>query len=75
MGKRQIFRCSDCGRKFTPQNQKASEAVEPPGPTVESATVKVASAAIPAPSLDVPNEASAGPASSDSEEVVDHPRY
>jgi hypothetical protein len=75
MGDRQIFRCKNCGRKFTPKNQPAGDAAERPAPASEAASVAAVRAATENPVAPpaTPVQADRNPESPN--EVVEHPRY
>jgi uncharacterized Zn finger protein len=74
LGVRRIRLCKECGKKFTPKNQKATEAEEQPAatttPAAPAAPAVVAKTEV---STAVPTETATPPATS--KEVVDHPRY
>ena len=75
-GVRQIFRCKDCGRRFTPKNQKTNETIEATVPVLTPAPPREGAKLAKSPE----NAAAAselGPAIhyGASTEVTDHPRY
>jgi hypothetical protein len=82
MGVRRIRLCKDCGKKFTPRNQKVAEGEEQPASTtpaapavstaVETTDATAASPTEPT-SPTVPTETNTAP--NPAEEVIDHPRY
>ena len=75
MGDRQIFRCKNCGRKFTPKNQPAGEAVEKTTPSAETVPVAAVPAADEHPVASPATPARADTSSESAKEAVDHPRY
>jgi transposase-like protein len=75
MGDRQIFRCKNCGRKFTPQNQPTGDTAEKTASTAETVPVAAVPAAVESTAESPVVPAETATPSENEEKVIDHPRY